>query len=217
MFSNWALRFGIAGAHRLLLQRLSPAVSVFAEQLGHDVSTGRSPQRRDPLGDLPPRQVRPFHVGPHRIAGGVVLKHLEEVLLEGRVDLDQPFAPTPFFRTRPVSSSSIRFQFRLPLPDGLGIAPQDAARCTRRHHAPTWSPRWRHNAVDRSLESESNSRFIIRSISGAYASMRPSLMLIQERSACYHTARRTGSYSRPVPKLTPMARRAPCPAEKTGG
>ena len=34
----------IAGAHRLLLQRLPPAVPVFAEQLGDDVSTDRSPQ-----------------------------------------------------------------------------------------------------------------------------------------------------------------------------
>ena len=47
--------------------------------------------------------------------------------------------------------------------------------------------------------SESNSRFIIRSISGVYASMRPSLMLIPEQSAGYHIARRPGSYNVTVP------------------
>ena len=79
---------GIARTHRLLLQGLSLAVPVFAEQLGDDISTDRRPQRRDSTRDLFPRQVRPFHIGPHRIASRVVPKDLEEVLFEGRVDLD---------------------------------------------------------------------------------------------------------------------------------
>ena len=96
----------IAGTHRLLLQRLSPAVSVLAEQLGHHVSTGRSSQLSNPERDLPPRQVRPLHLRAHRIASGVVPEHLEKVLLEGAAALDYLFASTPFFRTRFGSKSS---------------------------------------------------------------------------------------------------------------
>src|SRR3954454_9120056 len=97
---------GIARTHGLLLQGLSLAVLVFAEQLGDDISTDRRPQRRDSKRDLFPRQVRPSHIGPHGIAGGVVPKDLEEVLFEGRVALNQLFPSTPFFRTRSVSQSS---------------------------------------------------------------------------------------------------------------
>src|SRR5271157_2704000 len=54
---------GIARAHCLLLQCLSLAVLMFAEQLGHDISTDRRSQRSDSERDLFPRQVRPFHIG----------------------------------------------------------------------------------------------------------------------------------------------------------
>ena len=143
---------GIAGAHRLLLLSFPPAVSVLAEQRGHDIPTDRRPHRGESLGDLPPRQVRPLDVGSHRIAGGVVVKHLQEVLLEGRAEVDQPFAATPFFR-------HVRCPGRPPLP--VPSVPVEwswdrtprRARCTRRHHAPTSSLQWRHNAVDHSLSA----------------------------------------------------------------
>ena len=79
---------GIAGAHRFLLQRLAPAEPVFAEQQGDDVTTDRRAHRGEAISDLPPREVGPLHLGPHRIAGGVVLKDLEEVRFEGVGDLD---------------------------------------------------------------------------------------------------------------------------------
>ena len=96
----------MARPHRPLLQRLPPAVSVLAEQLRDDVAADRRPQLGDPPGDLPPRQVGPSHLEPHRVAGGVVLEHLEEVGLDRRVGRDQPLASAPLFRERPVSSSA---------------------------------------------------------------------------------------------------------------
>src|SRR3954452_20576295 len=57
-------------------------------------------------GDPPPRQVGPWPVGPHGVAGGVVLEHLEEVGLDRRVGRDQPLAPAPLLRMRPVSRSA---------------------------------------------------------------------------------------------------------------
>jgi hypothetical protein len=63
----------MARTHCLLLQRLSPPVSVFAEQLGSNMSSDRSSQLSDPACYLSSRQVGPFHVSPHRIAGRMVL------------------------------------------------------------------------------------------------------------------------------------------------
>src|SRR3954454_9354719 len=189
----------VAGPHRLLLQGLPPAVSVLAEQQGHDVPTGRRPHRGEPLGDLPPRQVRPLHFGPHRIAGGVVVEDLQEVPLKPRADGDQPFPSAPFFRTRPVSRSSPPSSSACPCRMVLGSHSRTRAMYSR--------PPYPNFAASmaayrrRSLSfSEPNSLFIIRSIPGAYATIRPSLMLIPRRGACYHTERRPGSYIVPVPK-----------------
>src|SRR5579863_6490482 len=96
----------MARSHRLLFHGPPPSVSVFLKQLRDYVATDRSAQILHPPSDLPPRQVRPLHLESHRIARGVVRQHLVESRLEGRVEIDQPFPPTPFFRERPVSRSS---------------------------------------------------------------------------------------------------------------
>src|SRR5512135_222565 len=106
MFSNWALRSGWRGPVVFVLEGLPPAIPMLAEQLRDDVATDGCPRFGDPRGDLPPRQVGPSHVGPHRVAGGVVLEHLEEVGLDRRVGRDQRLASAPFLRVRPVSSSA---------------------------------------------------------------------------------------------------------------
>src|SRR3954451_20259092 len=79
---------------------------MLAEQLRDDVAAAGGPQLSDPYGDLPPRQVGPSHLEPHRVTRGVVLEHLVEVRPDRRIDLDQPFPPAPFLRERPVSRSS---------------------------------------------------------------------------------------------------------------
>jgi hypothetical protein len=63
---------GMVRTHCLLLQRLSPPVSVFAEQLGSKMSSDRSFQPSDPACYLPSRQANQFHLSLHRIAGGMV-------------------------------------------------------------------------------------------------------------------------------------------------
>src|SRR5262249_53766358 len=97
------------------------------EQLGDDIAANRGPQFAEPLGDLPPRQVGPLHVGPHRVACGVVLEHLVEVGLDRRVDLDQGLAATPFFRVRPVSRSSPLSNSASPTRMVLGSQPKTRA------------------------------------------------------------------------------------------
>ena len=90
---------GMARPHRPLLQRLPPAIAVLAEQLRDDVAADRGAQLGDPRGDLPPRQVGPSHLEPHRVARGVILEHLVEVGLDRRVGRDQPLASAPFLRS----------------------------------------------------------------------------------------------------------------------
>ena len=106
MFSNWALRSGWRGpivfffsAFRLRYRCLRSNWETTWRLTGVPSSVIRAAIcRRDRLVHL--------HLEPHRVAGGVVLEHLEEVGLDRRVDLDQPLASAPFFRTRPVSRSS---------------------------------------------------------------------------------------------------------------
>ena len=126
MFSNWALRSGWRGPIVFFFRAFRLRYPCLRSNWETTWRLTGVPSLGDPRGDLPPRQVRPLHLGPHRIAGGVVLEDLEEVRLDRRVGLDQPLASAPFFRTRPVSRSSVAFQFRQPPADGLGIAPQDA-------------------------------------------------------------------------------------------
>jgi hypothetical protein len=126
-------------AHRLLLQRLAPAVALPPEQLRRDVAAHRDAQGAHPLGDLLPRQgahplgdllprqVGPLAVAPHRIARGVTLQHLQEVLGEGRLDGDPPLPSAPLFRTRPVSRSSVPSSSACPWRIVLGSQPKRRA------------------------------------------------------------------------------------------
>src|SRR5258706_15289213 len=115
------------GSDRNALQRPPPAVAVLFEPRGPDVATDRSPPFLHPLDDLPPRQVRPLHFQPHRIARSVVLEHLLESHFERRVEIDQPFASTPFFRERPVSRSSAPSSSPSPIRMVLGSHPKTPA------------------------------------------------------------------------------------------
>src|SRR4051812_16797610 len=124
------LELGVAvrmtAAHRLPLQRLPRAVAMLVEQLRGDVTADRRPQLGDPPGDLPPRQVGPPQVKPHRVARGVVLEHLEEVGLDRGVGRDQPPASAPLFRVRPVSRSPSPSSSTRPCRTVLGSQPRRA-------------------------------------------------------------------------------------------
>src|SRR5262249_3581510 len=112
----------------------------------------------------------PLAPGPHRVVGGMVLEHLEEVLLPARGDRDQRLAATPFVRTRPVSRSSWPSSSACPCRMVLGSHPRMRAMYSR----PPWPSlaasmaAYRRRSCSR---KESKSRFIFRSMSGAYASM----------------------------------------------
>ena len=87
-------------SHGAILLRLATTISVFPQQVRYDVFSGGSSQRFQSSRDLPAREVRPFDVCPHRIAGGVVAEHLPKVLDQLRTRFAQRFASAPFFRWR---------------------------------------------------------------------------------------------------------------------
>ena len=92
-------------SHRSFFLRLATSISVFPQQARHDVFPGRSSQRFQSSRDLPAREVRPFDVCPHRVAGGMVAEHFQEILDQLRTRFGQRFASAPFFRWRCVSHS----------------------------------------------------------------------------------------------------------------
>ena len=87
-------------SHGSILLRLATTISVFPQQVRHDVFSGGSSQRFQSSRNLSAREVRPFDVCPHRIAGGVVAEHLPKVLDQLRTRFAQRFASAPFFRWR---------------------------------------------------------------------------------------------------------------------
>ena len=156
----------MAGSHRLLLQRLPPSVSVLLEQLRDDVATDRSPQVLHPPGDLPPRQVGPLHLQPHRVARGMVFEHPVEVDLDRRVDLDQPVCVHPLFSRAACVQVALALQFRQA---PLGSSWDRIPGCWRSYSIPPCPSLAASMAAyrRRSLSlSESKSLFIIRSTSG---------------------------------------------------
>ena len=92
--------------HRFLLPRGATAQPELAQQAANGPATGGRTQRDQPSRQFPQRQIGPQNANAHRIARRELPQQLPQVRLQLRTRLRQPFASTPFFRTRSAAGSS---------------------------------------------------------------------------------------------------------------